>query len=118
VRECGANISAKAANQNPNLENFHAGCAAAWSWPARCFYYAGDYKVLAISEFRVPALQPHTDKRRSARPFCFALLYSSSMRKSNQHRINEKIRKDARLQKLVKKAKKRAVQGGTPAAEV
>jgi hypothetical protein len=40
------------------------------------------------------------------------------MRKGNQHRVNEKIRKDARLQKIVKKAKKRAVQGGAPAAEV
>ena len=79
---------------------------------------AGGYRVLAISDFRVPALQPHTNERRSARPFCFAVLYSSSMRKSNQHRINEKIRKDARLQKLVKKAKKRAVQGRAPAAEV
>jgi hypothetical protein len=44
---------------------------------------------------------------------CFTL---QDMRKGNQHRVNEKIRKDARLQKLVKKAKKRAVQGGTPAA--
>jgi hypothetical protein len=34
------------------------------------------------------------------------------------HAHNEKLRREARLQKIVKKAKKRAAQGGAPAAEV
>jgi hypothetical protein len=33
-----------------------------------------------------------------------------------QHTANEKLRKEKRLQKLKKQAKKRAVQGGAPAA--
>jgi hypothetical protein len=69
--------------------------------------------MMTGSDFRAPALHPHT---RSARLLCFAVLYSPGMPKA-KHAHNEKLRKQARLQKIAKKVKKRAVQGSAPAAE-
>jgi hypothetical protein len=40
------------------------------------------------------------------------------MRKSNQHRHNEKLRREARQRKIAKEARERAVKGGALAAEV
>ena len=74
--------------------------------------------MMTGSDFRAPALHPHT---RSARLLCFAVLYSPGMPKAKHaraHAHNEKLRKQARLQKIAKKVKKRAVQGSAPAAEV
>jgi hypothetical protein len=109
--KCGGDINAKAGDQNPDLERFRAGCAEAWGWPATYFCCGGGYRVIAVSDFRIPAV--HLESKFALFALrCFAL----GMRKSNQHRHNEKLRREARLQKLAKKAKKRALQGGAPAA--